>query len=134
MTVLPTTNPYFVRLYFNAIKPIKLKDMKYLLVIALPLLFSLSAFSEEKSKNLETIPIQNSCEKESCIKKSSKELCGKCCKEKYRFTNTGSDDNNIKFQNQAMTVSPDLAWDECIKCCKDAFPDKQEAKPRKRGK
>ena len=109
--------------------------MKCLRIFVLSLfLLSLSSLAEEKGKSpeLRGPPIQKSCEKEFCSQKKSKELCGQCCKEKYRFTNSGSDDNNPKLLNLVTNFSPELAWDECIECCKVAFPEKGEVKNPKR--
>lgn len=107
-------------------------------MVVISLLFtSLISFANEGNQNkLQGVaPILSACGQEDCTKKLDRQSCGKCCYEKYRFTNHGSDDNWPKLQNQAE-LKPDIqmAWDECVACCSEAFPDKKESVNKTRGK
>jgi hypothetical protein len=102
------------------------------LILFLLLLFPLSLFAQKN--NQATKVVLSACVQELCIAKSDKKSCGNCCYEKYRFTNYGSDDNRPKLQNQTADIKsdPSQEWDECIECCKTAFPDeKKSGKKRK---
>lgn len=94
-----------------------------------------SADEGNQTKLQGVAPALSACSQEECTKKPDKQSCGKCCYEKYRFTNHGSDDNWPRFRDQAE-LKPDIrmAWDECVTCCSEAFSNKKGSDSKKRSK
>lgn len=97
-------------------------------------IFQISFATERNQIRLQEVPpTMNGCGQEECNKKPDKQSCGKCCYEKHRFTNHGSDDNWPKLQNQPeLTPGIQMAWDECVACCSEAFPSKKESSNKKK--